>query len=71
MVSEDEISEFCNTVHRLQCFSFFLWFVWAVMQTFLKADWDCKGYALSRWELYKGLKHKYYGVDCPPILQDD
>ena len=70
-MNEKEIREFMEIVHRFQCFSFFIWFVWAVMQTYLKADWDCKGYALSRWQLDQELKKKYYGIDCLSMLQDE
>ena len=67
-VEMNEVEILRNTVHRFQCFAFFFWFVWAVMQTFLHADWDCKGYALSRWHQYKILKKKHYGMDCPSII---
>lgn len=69
-MSAKEVEEMREQVHRFQCFSFFFWFVWAVMQTFLKADWDTKGYAVNRWHKYQELKKKYYGKDCPAILLD-
>ena len=68
--SEDDVTEMQEMVHRFQCFSFFFWFVWAVMQTELGADWDSKGYALSRWHLYMELKKQYYGVEALPIISE-
>lgn len=53
-------------VHRFQCFSFFFWFVWAVMQTELGTDWDSKGYAMSRWHLYKELEETVLWGRSPP-----
>ncbi|KAK8823854.1 hypothetical protein WA538_001144 [Blastocystis sp. DL] len=70
MPKETEVEAMIQKVHRMQCFSFFFWFVWAIMQMELGADWDCKGYALSRWNLYKEQKKKYYGVESLPILCD-
>lgn len=40
------------------------------MQAKLGADWDCRGYALSRWRLYKELKRRYYGVEALPIVSE-
>lgn len=61
---------FRNIVHRFQCFSFFFWLVWAIMQTLLGADWNSHDYAVSRWKLYKELKQKYYGVETLPIMEE-
>ncbi|KNB45764.1 choline ethanolamine kinase [Blastocystis sp. subtype 4] len=68
--SESNVNEMQQLVHRFQCFSFFFWFVWAVMQTELGTDWDSKGYAMSRWHLYKELKKQYYGVEALPIVSE-
>lgn len=57
-----------TSVHRLQCFSFFLWFVWAVMQTMIGVDWNSHDYAVSRWHLYKELKQKVYGIEALPVI---
>ena len=40
------------------------------MQTRLGADWDCHGYALSRWTLYKQLKKQHYGVEALPVISE-
>ena len=40
------------------------------MQTELGTDWDSKGYAMSRWHLYKELKKQYYGVEALPIVSE-
>ena len=57
-----------NSVHRLQCFSFFLWFVWAVMQTLIGVDWNSHDYAVNRWHLYRELKQKVYGIEALPVI---
>lgn len=67
-VESVEVDSMRDLVHHFQCFSFFFWFVWAVMQTQWGADWDSENYALSRWTLYKKLKKEYYGVEPLPIL---
>ena len=68
--SESNENEMQQLVHRFQCISFFFWFFWAVMQTELGTDWDSKGYAMSRWHLYKELKKQYYGVEALPIVSE-
>ena len=69
-VTKEEVDHLREEVHRFQCFSFFFWFVWAVMQTRLGSDWDCHGYALSRWSLYKQLKKQYYGIEALPVVSE-
>ena len=69
-VTKEEVVSLREEVHRFQCFSFFFWFVGAVMQTRLGADWDCHGYALSRWTLYKQLKKQHYEVEALPVISE-
>ena len=62
-MTKKEVDSLREEVHRFQCFSFFFWFVWAVMQTRLGADWDCHGYALSRCGA--SAEHTWFCGDNP------